>query len=351
MTLRVTLPTVPTSRNQFAADGLVLRLEENMHETAIIGLKSVPKETYPLILSGLPITIDYNYLGVFRTFWGHVHHTQMASGLVLIYCVGTTFWLKQPGNAVFEPGTSLSEIFASVLRRSGLDWQVFDDTSLVRPLVQTGSDWNLLTRAADMTGRAVRAHGTRLECYDPYNQAQRYTPVGPIRPISPVMHSRGSFAPKAGKYWEQIGGIDDQTGEDMLLERTSTSAVLGSGEELVMGTVISRRNHQVTVVSADDASQALDSLIKWGTTATIETDGALPVVPGRSIEVVSQQSGVSGTWYVTAAMHKVSLTENTTTSIHVARNDTGNNEGPQFVTAKPYQIPAARLHGDEWRAE
>lgn len=341
--------------------------EEYAHETAKMLFWGGDVDVSGLY-SGTPVVIDYANADTGRTFYGYVNHTErnstgfasvslMERNSLTIYCVGASYFMKQPDTKSWFQ-TTLAPVVQQIAGLFGLSTSLQQDTTVWPSLQMAGQSYfEFLCKWAKRIGYAFypsgpqlvfkprqvnpRAIGAVAASYDYRNDVARM-PI--FRPVI------GSTTPGTGRMrTRQVSGIDPRTG------KLFTSTITGSGATSRLGTnvdssVFTEINHEIFGSQAEATARVKGDALynQMYLRADALAAGDPNVSAGSLIYVQNANGAQNGLWYVNKVRHCLDQNKY---EMHLDLGRESRGPTKAIGTVKPFASqPKAKLVNKTWRA-
>ena len=313
------------SFNMNSLNSIEILLEESKHDTLVMDVTGIPTRAITEYYDS-PIRVEVSLGAYFKhTFLGYIADVRPShwsgAGLVdespfqkaKIVCMGASYEMRGSRSAQWS-GYSMSDVAAELAYRYSFSLDVPSRMPVHTRLVQTNeSDWQFLTRYANLLGYHVNVHGTHMHVYDPDDAWSRLTSFHKLTTMGKaggmakdfpgqILRFDGSFSSRNpdGFYSDTVVSVLQDDGA--VFDVSSTDA----GIDGTNGARFPNRRSDY----ADTFDEAVlrvkaNSKQVYDYTAKILALGVAGCVPGGIVEVDNYGGDFDGVWYVRSVKHVI----------------------------------------------
>lgn len=301
-----------------------IELEEGKHNLATMDIAGIPPEYLDTYID-LPVAIKVTVGGVrTHTFNGYIVYLEPTSeniqGLVnkspfqttRMYCFGTSYVMRNRRTEVHNNKT-IVQIAKEFADKYNFTVSVPNDPYVFPRLVQSGeSDWEFLSKVAELSGYRVLMRGVHIDIWDPYAVFSR---IG-TTPLYAMSGNKGSVSAASGQVIKFHGIVGAVT--PLAAKVPDTIHALINGEIATLSTdVSSGLGTAVRSMFADEVAENADSIDmanailkgrsrqKFPYVAHVDAVGDPTITPGMAVNIDRYNSALDGIWLVTAVRHEM----------------------------------------------
>lgn len=341
--------------------------EEYMHDTLTMTIWA-DDATSDAYLSGTPVSVTFGRPGQKRIFYGYVNHVNRVNynladagslaqrNSVTVFCVGASFWMKQPGTDGWFDQTA-SQIVTKIAAKFGLSCYVEPDSTVWPVLQMAGMTyWQFCIELAQRIGYTFYCNGTQLvfkrRQTNPnniiYDNIFNYNYKNVPRLISDFTPVLGANSPENGKLVNrQSMGVDFRTNQVTYsqLSGSSNLPVLGTQQESPLFREIEHFSSS-TQQEVKSRNEGLGNANQLYLSAHATLSGNPFICQGSYLNIINANGSQNGLWFVQKAEHSFSNT-NYILNLSLGRDSVGSiNYYPTPI--KTATVPPVSLVNNVW---
>ena len=347
-----------------------LHLAENQHDLLVFDIAGIPPRAITDYYNK-PVYAKIHTGGNFyQEFHGYVEDVRPASrtefGLMnnspfqeaKIVCLGVSYIMRGATSKVWA-NYRLSDIARELCQKYGFSLDVAADPSIHESLLQTNeSDWQFLSRYAQLLGYSVNVHGTHMHIYDPHKALSRRTSYHVLSTMR--KKTNNSITPAPGQILEFDGSFSKRHIDGEYKESIVTVVNPDNGMFDVNSRTVAPTNNGVPrfpnrvaeyVDNFEEAARRISAVSKekYDYYATARVLGVAGCVPGGIVSVDNYNADFDGFWYVRSVKHTVH-TSAFHTELELAKNF---NSELDFTNTESFRTPPKTVYSNKsgWLAE
>lgn len=352
----VDFPTVPSLIRQPRA--IELRQVQYEHDILILKFKSSSHLWFDSLKTGTPVHLLWGSGTEQKNWYGYVSfvtRTTSASpeNIMEVYCVGTSFVLKERGTKVFTK-TTIPDAVKEIVEGFGFKFIGEQDDRVFDQLTLAGhSYWEWIQEQAKRIGYGVLVEGMSF-VFRPLdnlinqgvNSIPEFTFSGSQVPAGSQIYDRtlDVFKVSNGEYVEDplalravkhVGGVDPITSR-VILESSSPAEVGQAVRKNTNDVLFSEvRSEQVVhdMLSATSASGGAAQIARMNMPATAIGQGDVKVRPFYPVKINGTGDSTDGFWITKKANHNVSQEGQYQIRLTLGIDGTGLNNVTEFRPA------------------